>query len=226
MCHRDPARAAGIARQLPLSNIRHWHTATIGPKRRCSPPAPLVRDNFVDAADRDLYDAAMATNDREGSVAPKERVNIRYKPATDGAAEDVELPLRILMVGDFSGQQDERAIEERKPVDINKENFAEVMAAQQLKADIHVPNHVAPDGDGAEMNVKLNFKTMTDFRPEGIVAQVDELRQLQELRDALRYLKTSTSNAPNFIRRIQDLMKDPGKRERLLRELGMSESGS
>ena len=182
--------------------------------------------NFVDDARGDLYDARMATNDREGSVAPKERVNICYKPATDGAAEDVELPLRILMVGDFSGQQDARAIEERKPIDINKENFSEVMAAQKLRADIQVPNHIAPESAGAEMNIKLDFKGMSDFRPEGIVAQVDELRQLQELRDALRYLKTSTSNAPNFIRRIQDLMKDPGKRERLLRELGLSESAT
>ena len=188
------------------------------------PALRLVGDIFVDDARHDLYDAVMATNDREGSVAPKERVNIRYKPATDGAAEDVELPLRILMVGDFSGQQDERPIEERKPVDINKENFSDVMAAQNLRAEVQVPNHVAPDGAGGELNVKLEFKAMKDFRPEGIVAQVDELRQLQELRDALRYLKTSTSNAPNFIRRIQELMKDPAKRERLLSELGMSES--
>lgn len=192
----------------------------------CGPTKIYCIHNFVDEARNDLYDAPMATNDREGSVAPKERVNICYKPATDGSPEDVELPLRILMVGDFSGQQDARAIEERKPIDINKENFSDVMAAQRLKAEIQVPNHVAPAGEGAEMNIKLDFKGMNDFRPEGIVAQVDELRQLQELRDALRYLKTSTSNAPNFIRRIQDLMKDPGKRERLLRELGLSESAT
>lgn len=166
----------------------------------------------------------MATNDREGSVAPKERVNIRYKSATDGAQEDVELPLRILMLGDFTGTQDERALEERKPVDINKENFGDVMAAQQLKAEIQVPNHVAPEAAGAEMNVKLNFKTLNDFRPEGIVDQVDELRQLKELRDALRFLKAGTANGPSFIRKIQDLMKDPGKRERLFRELGLDET--
>ena len=195
-----------------------------------APPKSNCMHNFVDGTRGDHYDADMATNDREGSVAPKERVNICYKPATEGAAEDVELPLRILMVGDFSGQQDPRAIEDRKPVDINKENFSEVMAAQKLKAEIQVPNHIAPASAGAdagaEMNIKLAFKGMNDFRPEGIVAQVDELRQLQELRDALRYLKTSTANAPSFIRRIQELMKDSGKRERLLRELGLSESAS
>lgn len=162
-------------------------------------------------------------NDREGSVAPKERVNIRYKSAIGDAQEDVELPLRILMLGDFTGQQDERALEERAPVDINKENFAEVMAAQKLAADIQVPNHVAPTTPDASMNLKLNFSGLSDFRPEGIVDQVDELRQMKELRDALRFLKTSSGNTPTFIRRIQEIMKDPGKRERLMRELGLED---
>jgi type VI secretion system protein ImpB len=167
---------------------------------------------------------AMATNDREGSVAPKERVNIRYRSATDGAQEDVELPLRILMLGDFTGRQDERALEERRPVDINKENFAEVMAAQKLQAEVQVPNHVAPDGKGGEMNVQLAFNSLADFRPEGIVDQVKELSELKQLRDALRFLKTGTANGPTFIRKIQDLMKDKDKRARLLRELGLDES--
>lgn len=162
-------------------------------------------------------------NDREGSVAPKERVNIRYKSAIGDAQEDVELPLRILMLGDFTGQQDERALEERKPVDINKENFNEVMAAQRLAAEVQVQNHVAPAGPDASMNLKLAFNTLNDFRPEGIVDQVDELRQLKELRDALRFLKTSSGNTPTFIRRIQEIMKDPGKRERLMRELGLED---
>jgi type VI secretion system protein ImpB len=73
------------------------------------------------------------------------------------------------------------------------------------------------------MNLKLAFNTLNDFRPEGIVDQVDELRQLKELRDALRFLKTSSGNTPTFIRRIQEIMKDPGKRERLMRELGLED---
>jgi len=73
------------------------------------------------------------------------------------------------------------------------------------------------------MNLKLQFNSLADFRPEGIVGQVDELRQLKELRDALKYLKGTTANVPSFIRRIQDLMKDPSKRERLMRELGIDE---
>ncbi len=162
-------------------------------------------------------------NDREGSVAPKERVNIRYKSALDGQQEDVELPLRILMLGDFSGQQDEQPLEERQPVNINKENFSEVMAEQKLSAEIQVPDHISSDNPTSDLNLDLKFKSLADFRPEGIVEQVEQLKQLKELRDALRYLKGTTANVPSFIRRIQDLMKDPGKRERLMRELGIDE---
>lgn len=158
-------------------------------------------------------------NDKQVSVAPKERVNIRYKSATDGAQEDVELPLRILMVGDFTGKEDARAIEEREPVDINKENFNEVMAAQGIGADVSVDNHLVPGG--GEMSASLSFNTLSDFRPEGIVDQVPELRELRELRDALKYLKGPLGNVPSFTRRIQALLKDPDKRARLMAELGI-----
>ena len=36
---------------------------------------------------------------KEGSVAPKERVNIVYRPATGDAKVEVELPLKLLILG-------------------------------------------------------------------------------------------------------------------------------
>ena len=60
---------------------------------------------------------------KESSVAPKERVNIRYKPATGNAREEVELPLKLLMLGDYTLKADETPIEDRKLSDINKDNF-------------------------------------------------------------------------------------------------------
>lgn len=162
-------------------------------------------------------------NDREGSVAPKERVNIKYRSAASGAGEDIELPLRILMLGDLTGRADERPLEEREPVSINKDNFADVMAAQGLRVEVTVPNHLGDDPDAA-LHAELRFASLADFRPEGIVAQVDELRRLKELRDALRYLKSSSANVPGFLRRVQELLKDPQQRRRLLSELGLAET--
>ena len=102
---------------------------------------------------------------REGSVAPKERVNITYKPATGNAQEERELPLKILSMGDYTGRQDDRTLEERKPVNIDKDNFNEVMAAHDLKLDINVDDKLSGE-DGAEMAVSLKFDNLKDFGPE------------------------------------------------------------
>lgn len=161
------------------------------------------------------------TNDREGSVAPKERVNIRYKPAGAGAHEDVELPLRILLLGDLTGRPDERPLDERAPVRVDKDNFAEVMAAQGLRAEVSVPDHLS--GGEGELSASLAFTSLADFRPEGLVAQVPELRRLKDLRDALRSLKSSSANVPGFLRRVQELLHDPAQRARLLAELGLTQ---
>src|SRR4028119_1260768 len=108
---------------------------------------------------------------KDGSVAPKERVNITYKPATDGAAEDVELPLKILMLGDFTGRPDDRAVEDRKPINVDKDNFDKVMAAQNLEPKVSVKSKLGGDDQG-EMHVNLKFESLRDFRPEGLAEQV------------------------------------------------------
>jgi type VI secretion system protein ImpB len=72
---------------------------------------------------------------KEGTVAPKERVNIVYRPATGDAKEEVELPLKMLVVGDFTCGKDDRMIEEREPTNIDKDNFNDVMRAQNLKLE-------------------------------------------------------------------------------------------
>ena len=60
---------------------------------------------------------------KEGSVAPKERVNVVYKPATGDAQEEVELPLKLLVMSDFTLKEDETPIEDRKAINVDKDNF-------------------------------------------------------------------------------------------------------
>ena len=79
---------------------------------------------------------------KEGSVAPKERVNITYKPAIGNAKEEVELPLKMLMLGDYTQRSDPRPLEDRKPINIDKDNFQEVLAEQKLTLDLSVAENV------------------------------------------------------------------------------------
>ncbi|WP_415713960.1 type VI secretion system contractile sheath small subunit [Maridesulfovibrio sp.] len=157
---------------------------------------------------------------KEGSVAPKERVNIVYKPDTGDAKEEVELPLKLLVVGDFTQKDDDRMVEDRDPVNIDKDNFNEVLKAQDLELNMGVEDKLSGDQD-AQMAVKLKFESLKDFDPDRIIKQVPELQKLMELREALKALKSPLSNVPEFRKRVQELVKDDGAREKLLKELGI-----
>ena len=157
---------------------------------------------------------------QEASVAPKERVNIVYRPATGDAKEEVELPLKMLVMGDFTLAQDDRTVEDRKPINIDKDNFNDVLEASKVKLDAVMPNKLAGEPD-AQMTVSLDFKKMKDFDPDAIIEKVPELKKLMELRDALKSLKGPLGNVPEFRKKIQDLVQDEGARARLLKELGI-----
>ena len=159
---------------------------------------------------------------KEGSVAPKERVNIVYKSATPEGMEEVELPLKILMVGDYMGRQDNRPVEERKPINIDKSNFNKVMAEQNLSVDITVADKLSGEKD-AQLGMKLNFKSLADFEPDAIVNSVPELKKLVELRAALTALKHPLGSVPAFRKKLQALLGDDAARQKLTTELGLSD---
>jgi type VI secretion system protein ImpB len=157
---------------------------------------------------------------KEGTVAPKERVNIVYRPATGDAKEEVELPLKLLVVGDFTSREDDSMVEDREPVNIDKDNFNEVMKGQNLKLDVNVPNKLSDDPD-SEMSVSLKFDSIKDFDPEAIARNTPELNKLLELREALQALKGPMSNRPEFRKKIQEIIKDEAAKEKLLKELNL-----
>ena len=159
---------------------------------------------------------------KEGSVAPKERVNITYKPATGDAQEEIELPLKLLMMGDFTLKRDETPLEDRKAINIDKDNFNDVMKSQNLSLNLVVPNKLA-DAEGEEMAVSLNFDNLKDFSPEAVAEQVPELKALLDLREALTAVKGPLGNVPAFKKKIQALMKDDAAKEKILKELGIGE---
>ncbi len=159
---------------------------------------------------------------QEGSVAPKERVNVVYKPATGDAQEEVELPLKVLVMGDFTQREDETAVEDRKPVNIDKDNFNDVLAGQDLKLDTFIKNELDDDPE-AQMRVELDFKSLKDFDPDEIIKKVPELNKLLELREALKAVKGPLGNIPAFKKKVSALVSDDGAKARLLAELGIEE---
>lgn len=159
---------------------------------------------------------------RDGSVAPKERINIRYVPATGDASEEVELPLSMMVVGDFTARADETPIEERTPINIDKDNFNDVLEGYAPNVKVNVENKLS-DEEGAQMGVDLTFSHMNDFSPEAVARKVPELNSLLELREALVALKGPLGNAPAFRKRIAQVLQDEDARNKLLAELNIGE---
>lgn len=159
---------------------------------------------------------------KESSVAPRERVNIVYRPAIGDAKEEVELPLKLLVLSDYTGRPDDRPLEKREPINIDKDNFNEVLKGQGINLNINVPNRLSGRPED-EMSVKLKVESVKDFGPEAVVGQVPELKRLMELREALKSLKGPMSNVPEFRKKIQELVKDETARKQLLKEMGIEE---
>jgi type VI secretion system protein ImpB len=159
---------------------------------------------------------------KEQTVAPKERVNIVYKAQVGDQQQEAELPLKVLMVGDYTGRSDDTPLEERKPISIDGGSFNDVMAKQNLSVAVQVPDRVSGTPD-AMLDVKLEFKKLEDFGPEGVVNQVPELKKLLELRTALTALKGPLGNVPAFRKKIQALLGDDDAKKQLMKELGLSD---
>ncbi len=157
---------------------------------------------------------------RDGSVAPKERINIRYVPATGDVQEDVELPLSMMVVGDFTARADETPIEDRTPINIDKDNFNDVLEGYSPNVKVNVSNELSGE-EGAQLGIDLTFNSMKDFSPEAIAKSVPELNGLLELREALVALKGPLGNVPAFRKKIAAVLQDEDARQKLLEELNL-----
>jgi len=156
---------------------------------------------------------------KDSSVAPKERVNIRYKPATGDAKEEVELPFKLVVTGDFTQRADDTPLEDRSRIEVNKDNFNDVLKAQNVELKLRVDDKLSEGEDAGQIDVSVPIGSMRDFEPDQLVRQVPQLKKLLELREALTALKGPLGNVPAFRRAIQNIVGDPGARDKIVAEL-------
>ena len=135
----------------------------------------------------------------------------------------MELPLKLMVLGDFTQREDDRSVEDREPISVDKNNFNDVMKGQGLGMTVSVPNKLVEDDPEAQMAVTLRFENINDFTPDAIVRQVPELARLLELRESLKALKGPLANVPEFRRKVQEMVSDEKARAALLSELNLDE---
>ncbi|SKA22767.1 type VI secretion system contractile sheath small subunit [Novilysobacter spongiicola] len=147
------------------------------------------------------------------------RVQLTYDVEKGDAIEQKEIPFVVGVLGDFSGQPDQPLprLKERKFVNVDLDNFDEVMEGMTPRAAFRVPNKLG--ADGGEFAVELRFNSIDDFRPESVVQQVEPLRKLLEARSKLADLRNKVAGNE----KLEDLLNDVLANTEQLRQLGQAE---
>jgi len=155
----------------------------------------------------------------------KPRVHITYDVETEGATVVKELPFVVGVMGDFSGNPTEplKPLKDRKFINIDRDNFDEVLRRMTPGLEFRAENTLA--GDGSEMAVKLKFSSMEDFEPTRIVEQVEPLRKLLETRNRLRDLLSAVDRADGLEGELEKILQDTDQLAKLAGEMGLSDSG-
>ncbi|AKC68527.1 type VI secretion system contractile sheath small subunit [Pandoraea oxalativorans] len=148
---------------------------------------------------------------------PKSRVSITLDLHTGGAQKKVELPLKLLVAGDFSAGREQAPLAERAKVSIEKNNFDAVLADYAPDLKFAATNTLA--GDGSDLPVNLSFRSMKDFEPEQVARQIPELQALLATRNLLRDLKSNLLDNTGFRRELEKVLKDKRLSDKLRAEL-------
>ncbi|MCW3473898.1 type VI secretion system contractile sheath small subunit [Limobrevibacterium gyesilva] len=151
----------------------------------------------------------------------KPRVHITYEVETEGAQIERELPFVVGVLGDFSGDptQPLRPMSERKFVQIDRDNFNDVMARMTPGVKMKVDNTLA--GDGSQMSVDLKFNSMDDFEPARVAAQVPALKALIETRNKLRDLMSKADRSDELENLLEQVLKNESELKALSSQLGL-----
>lgn len=149
------------------------------------------------------------------------RVQISYDVETGGAIEMKELPFVVGVLGDFTGKPEEAlpAVKNRKMVEIDRDNFDQVLAGMKPRLAFNVDNRLQEDG--SKVGVELKFNSMEDFEPDRIVQQVEPLRKLVEARQKLSDLLSKMDGNDKLESILNDVISDQAKQKELSSDLGL-----
>ena len=143
------------------------------------------------------------------------RIQITYDVEVGGAIELKELPFVVGVMGDFAGKPEEAlpALKNRKFVEIDRDNFDQVLAGMKPRLAYNVDNKL--QNDGSKVGVELKFESLDDFEPDNIVQQVEPLRKLVEARQKLSDLRSKMDGNEKLESILNDIISSTDKQKEL-----------
>lgn len=157
---------------------------------------------------------------------PKSRITLTYKTEVNGELQDQSLPMRFLMLGDFSlGTSQDRKVdlEERRIRALDGSNTAGVMKDMGISLKMTVPNKIDPD-NAEQIDVTLPIHSVRAFSPDEIVKNVPKLRGLLLLKKLLLEADANISNTKSFRKLMTDLYANEEAFKKVIEELKGFES--
>ena len=163
--------------------------------------------------------AKESTQSKLDRVRPP-RVQIKYEVHTGDAIEMKELPFVMGVMADLSGNPQDPLprLKDRKFVNIDRDNFDNVLAGTKPRLTYRVDNKLA--NDGTQIGIELNFKSMADFEPEQVVKQIDSLKRLLEARNKLADLRNKMAGNEKLEEMMQEILENTEKLQALGAEIG------
>lgn len=149
------------------------------------------------------------------------RVQITYDVEIGDAIEMKEIPFVVGVLADLSGKPDEPLpkVKDRKFVEIDRDNFNQVLAGMKPRLAYRVDNKLTDDD--SKMAVELRFKSLDDFHPERVAEQVTPVRKLVDARKRLSDLLAKLDGNDQLDELLQDVLANTDSLEKLGEEAGV-----
>jgi len=157
---------------------------------------------------------------------PKSRLTLRYKTEVSGQPEDLTLPLRMLVTGDFSlGSSKDRKVDldERRLRNMDGKNTDAVMKDMGMSLKFAVPNKIDPESE-EDMNVEIPIDSMKAFLPDHIAQNVPKLKGILMLKQLLEEMMSNVDNRKEFRNLLGKLLSDQEALGKMMEQLKGFES--
>lgn len=157
---------------------------------------------------------------------PKSRLTLRYKTEISGQPEDVTLPLRLLVSGDFSlGTSKDRKtdLEERRVRNMDGTNTDSVMKDMGIKLNFAVDNKIDPEKE-EDMQVEIPVDSMKSLSPDQVARHVPKVKGLLKMKELLQEVVSNIDNRKEFRNLLGELMNDQEALAKMMEELKGYES--
>ncbi|EYF02864.1 type VI secretion system contractile sheath small subunit [Chondromyces apiculatus] len=147
------------------------------------------------------------------------RVQITYDVEIGNATEKKEIPFVVGIMSDLSGTSEapRPKLKDRKFVEIDRDNFNEVMTAVKPEVTCLVDDKLTDRG--GKLKVNLSFSHIDDFRPERIVERVEPLRELLRARERLNDLLAKLEGNDDLNTLLKQVVEDTSRLQTLKQEL-------